>query len=300
MFSYFCHASTRLKIPRFFFSQIAARSTDHPLRWATDPAKCRRPLQHRGRVVMGRTGRVPPGFGSIFSDDPWLPWLHWKYHKFQKKTTLMMMVLMNVYGMGNHPNMWNFMNSMSWESLWFHEQCPGSVFGDGFTLQSVVQRDACNHGCHGNGSTPLAIMWVKQFHKPSHIPSHHHFCRRYKSFPVMGGLLNHCFTHSKVTRKVQHLEISIFWRRQWGHLHCQVRCHSIHNLCQHRRYFDALRYYPPESAEKHHQKIGYTGTIGHSLTFMFGSIPHSFATWFNLFPVTIFVCNILLWLNHYG
>ena len=23
-----------------------------------------------------------------------------------------------LYGMGNHPNMWNFMNSMSWESLW--------------------------------------------------------------------------------------------------------------------------------------------------------------------------------------
>ena len=66
MFSYFCHASTRLKIPRFLFSQIAARSTDHPLRWATDPAKCRHPLQHRGRVVMGRTGRVLPGFGSIF------------------------------------------------------------------------------------------------------------------------------------------------------------------------------------------------------------------------------------------
>ena len=37
-------------------------------------------------------------------------------------------------------------------------------------------------------------MWVTQCHKSS--PSHHHFCKWYKPFPVMGGLW-YCFSHIK-------------------------------------------------------------------------------------------------------
>ena len=43
------------------------------------------------------------------------------------------------------------------------------------------------------------LMWVKQCHKPS--PSHHHFVGgRNLPVPVMGGLLNHCFTHMNPAR----------------------------------------------------------------------------------------------------